>query len=113
LKIIKTQQSLQELWQNKEAEFTELMKIVVDVSRQILAIDADMHADLEEILLEDGSKQKDLWGANIYPAKDGEDYLEYTSFINIRPSDNNKDMEVIDPEIRNAIKQIVNNLITR
>ena len=105
--IINEPKSLDELWESKEAEFTELMKIVVDVSRRILAIDADMHADLEEILLEDGSKQSDLWGANIYPAKEGEDYLEYTSFINIKPSDNNKDMEVVDPQIREQIKEIV------
>ena len=89
------------------------MKIVVDIKRRVLAIDADMHADLEEILLEDGSKQKDLWGANIYPQKSDEDFLEYTSFINIRPSDDNKDMEVMDPDIRFAIKEIVNNLIDR
>jgi len=113
LKIIIAPQSLKELWQNKEAEFTELMKIVVDVSRKFLAIDADMHADLEEILLEDGSKQKDLWGANIYPLKKEEDFLEFTSFINIRPAVDNKDMEVIDPDIRDMIKEIVNNLLIR
>ena len=105
--------SLEELWKNKEAEFTELMKIVVDVSRKILAIDADMHADLEEILLEDGSIQKNLWGANIYPSKKDDDFLEYTSFINIRPADNNKDMEVLDPKIRKSIEEIVNNLLIR
>lgn len=113
MQIISKTCSLKDLWKNKEAEFTELMKIVVDVSRKVLAIDADMHADLEEILLEDGSKPKDLWGANIYPGKEGEDFLEYTSFINIRPSDNNKDMEVLDPEIREIIKETVKNLLIK
>ena len=89
-----------------------MMKIVVDVEKEILAIDAEMHADLENLLLLNQSEQQHLWGANIYPFKE-EDYLEYTSFINIRPSQNNRSMEVIDPEIREKIMQIVNDLIVR
>lgn len=70
-----------------------------------------MHADLEEILLEDGSKQKDLWGANVYPFKKKKDFIEYTSFINIRPADGNKDMEVLDPKTREIIEETINNLL--
>lgn len=111
MRIIKTAHSLKELWDNKEADFTELMKIVVDVSQKILAIDADMHADLEEILLDSGAKQTDLWGANVYPFKKAEDFIEFTSFINIKPADDNKDMEVLDPKIRNEMIKIVKELL--
>ncbi len=113
MQIINKSTELQKLWENKEADFTELMKIVVDVSKEILAIDAQMHADLEELLLDQGSVQQDLWGANIYPSESGDEYFEFTSFINIRPADNNKSMEVKDQKIRNKITKIVNNLIIK
>lgn len=111
MKIITTPLSLDDLWKNREVDFTEMMKIVVDVGQAILAIDADMHADLEQILLAEGSLQQNLWGANVYPLNTGEDRLEYTSFINIRPSQGNRSMEVLDPEIRNKIDTIVGQLL--
>ena len=109
--IITKPTSLKILWDNKETDFTELMKIVVDVNREILAIDAEMHADLENLLLSNESNQEDLWGANIYVFKKDDDYLEFTSFINIRPAQNNRSMEVLDPFICQKMKDIVNKLI--
>ena len=111
MKIITEPCPLDVLWKTRTVDFSDMMKIVVDVERNILAVDADMHADLEELLLSNGSRQKDLWGANIYPGEDQEDFLEYTSFINIRPADGNRSMEVQDPEIRARIVKIVNHLI--
>jgi hypothetical protein len=113
MQIIKEPILLNILWETRKTDFTEMMKIVVDVDKEILAIDAEMHADLENLLLMNNADQQHLWGANIYPFKSGDDYIEYTSFINIRPSQNNKSMEVIDLEIRNKIMQIVNKLIVR
>jgi hypothetical protein len=113
MKIIEKPTKLDELWQSKETGFIELMKIVVDIEKRILAIDAEMHSDLEEFLLKNGSKQINLWGANIYPDKDKEDFLEFTSFINIRPSQNNKSMEIQNPDIKNLVRQIVNELLIR
>ncbi len=104
---------MHELWENRDIQFTEMMKIVVDVARGIIAIDADMHADLEELLLQDGSMQSDLWGANVYPYEKDEAFIEFTSFINIRPSDNNRSMEVKDPLLRAEITEIVNKLMVR
>ena len=69
MRIITVPTDLARLWETREIDFTEMMKIVVDVGQGILAIDADMHADLEQFLLENGSAQQDLWGANIYPFK--------------------------------------------
>lgn len=113
MQIIKDQISLNTLWENRKTDFTEMMKIVVDVEKKILAIDAEMHADLENLLLMNCSEQQNLWGANIYPFLEGENYIEYTSFINIKPSQNNRSMEVKSEEIRIKIKQIVNHLILR
>jgi hypothetical protein len=113
MKIIKDPISLNIIWESRKTDFTEMMKIVVDVKKEILAIDAEMHADLENLLIMNNSEQQNLWGANIYPFNEGDDYMEYTSFINIRPSQNNRSMEVKDVEIRMKIMQIVNHLILR
>jgi len=107
MKIINEHTNLQLLWDSREVDFTDVMKIVVDVERKVIAIDAEMHADLEETLLENGSHQKDLWGANIYPGKTGDDLIEYTSFINIRPNQNNRSMEILSESIKNSVKEIV------
>ena len=87
--------------------YEDIIKGVVDIKRQIIAIGGEMHVDAEEVLLKDGSKQSDLWGFNILTDKDKENCLVYESFINIRPRDNNKDLEVQNPEIRNRMKEII------
>lgn len=111
MQIILEPTSLEQLWKDRSIDFEEIMKIVVDVEKNILAIDAEMHADLEKFLLESGSVLKDLWGANVYPMNNPDENLEYTSFINIRPSQGNRSMEVKNEVIRGKIKQIVNTLL--
>jgi len=112
MKIIENPTKISQLWENREVDFTELMKVVVDIEKEILAIDAEMHADLENILLEHGSEQKNLWGANVYPDKNQEDFIEYTSFINIRPNQNNRSMEILDNTIKNKVRGIVTFLLS-
>ncbi|MCL2688766.1 MAG: DUF5674 family protein [Chitinispirillia bacterium] len=87
--------------------FTDMIKGVVDVKKEILAIDAELHADLEAFLLEKGSAQQDLWGINLYPELLGEDFIEFDSMINIRPSQNNKSRTVEDEAAREIIRKIV------
>ena len=111
MKIIEKATDLRFLWETREVDFTELMKIVVDVDKKKLAIDAEMHADLEKLLLENGSEQKNLWGANIYPEKSNDELIEYTSFINIRPSQNNRSMEILDDDLKIKVKEIILNLL--
>jgi len=112
MKTIRTPVSLNELWINREVDFEELVKIVIDVQKGILAADAEMHADLEKELLDAGSRPQDLWGANIYPTREYANRLEFTSFIKIRPGQGNNSMEVINIDIQNRISEIVNRLIT-
>jgi len=113
MEIITEPTSLQKLWEHRIIDFSGMMKIVVDIEMGLLAIDGDMHADLESLLLENGSLQENLWGANIYPMKKDEDFLEFTSFINIRPSMGNRSMEIINVEIRKTIIAIVEKLLKR
>ena len=92
--------------------YEDLLKGVADIHRGILALGGEMHADAEKVLLEDGSEQKNLWGFNILLDKKKEESLVYESFINIRPRDNNKSLEVQSPEIRDQIQKIVFEKIT-
>ena len=91
--------------------FKDMMKAVVDIENNILAIDAELHSDLEELLLKNGSKQENLWGINIYPEASKEKFIEYTSLINIRPSQDNASMDIKSNDLRVKIQKIVNSLI--
>lgn len=84
-----------------------MVKAVVDVKKEQLAIDAELHADLEQLLLSNGSEQDDLWGINLYPEDDDEDLIEFDSMINVRPRQNNPSRGVDDPKIRQKIVEIV------
>lgn len=86
----------------------EMVKAVVDVKRGLLAIDAEMHADLEQMLLVGGSEQQDLWGINLYPDGYDEDgIVEFDSMINVRPRQGNRSRDVEDPKIRMKILEVV------
>ena len=93
------------------AWFGDMVKVVIDVGRELLSLGGELHADGEAILLEDGSVQKDLWGANVYPFRRGQDRLEFTALINIRPSQGNPSMEVKDPDIRREMERVVSHLL--
>lgn len=93
--------------------FGNLVKAVVDIERGIMAVDAEMHADEEQMLLENGSEQKDLWGINIYPDMKDENWIEFDSMINLRPSQENRTRGVENEEIRKKIIAIVNKLVIK
>ena len=92
--------------------FGDMIKCVADVDKGLLAIDADLHADLERMLLENGSEQTSLWGFNLYPDEVGDDFIEYDSLINIRSWQGNPSSDVLDNEVRERIASIVNQYIT-
>lgn len=93
--------------------FGDMVKAVVDVEKEIIAVDAELHADLEALLLEKGSNQESLWGINFYPELTGDDFLEFDSMINIRPSQNNRSRGVDNEKIRNKITEIVKKRIKK
>jgi hypothetical protein len=91
--------------------FGDLVKAVVDIAKGIMAVDGELHADEEALLLEQGSRQTDLWGINIYPELDDKDRIEFDSIINIRPSQGNRSRGVDDPAIQEKICQLVRRLV--
>lgn len=91
--------------------FGNLIKAVIDINKKIMVIDANLHADEEAFLLSQGSKQKDLWGINLYPDLEGENFIEFDSMINLRPMNGNLSRAVDDPNIQKKIIEIVNNLV--
>ena len=92
--------------------FGDMIKCVADVDKGLLAIDADLHADLERMLLENGSEQASLWGFNLYPEETGDDFIEYDSLINIRYWQGNPSRDVLDKAVRQKIVSIVEKFIT-
>jgi hypothetical protein len=107
MKIVKDKITISELREMSQKMFGNLIKAVVDVEKEILAVDAELHADEEALLLENGSKQENLWGINLYLEAKGEDFVEFDSMINLRPSQNNRSRDVENPQIRAKIFEIV------
>lgn len=85
----------------------EMVKAVVDLGSGQLGIDAELHADIEQMFLQQGSQQEDLWGINLYFDEEGEDFIEYDSLINIRPRQKNMGRGVYDEETRKRIAEVV------
>lgn len=94
-----------------ERYFEDMVKYVVDVARGVAAVGGEMHADAEQVLLDDGSRQDDLWGANYYPGRGPEDGIELTSLINIRPAQGNRSMEIQDPALRERVRELTHALV--
>ncbi len=112
MQILQQAISISELKELAQNTFGDMIKCVADVKRGLLAVDADLHADLERLLLEDGSAQEDLWGFNLWVEEEGEDFIEFDSLINIRSWQGNPSRGVENPEVQKVIKSIVDKFIT-
>jgi len=113
MKIIKKQIPESLLKKITENNFGDFVKAVVDIEKEIMVIDAELHADEEALPLEKGSKQADLWGINLYPEIKNDDWIEFDSMINIRPASGNLSRSIDNSKIRKKIIKIVNNLIKK
>lgn len=111
IKIIDSKINSEDLIALCYASFKHFVKFVADIDRSIIAIGGELHADGEEHLLESGSRQDDLWGANFYPENDPDERVEYESFINIRPRLDNNSMEIQSVAIRLIVRQLAERLI--
>lgn len=105
--------TVSELNEMAEKMFGNFVKAVVDVEQEIMVIDADLHSDEEADLIERGSKQGNLWGINFYPELIGDDFVEFDSMINLRPSQDNRSRGVEDEKIKQKIMQIVDKLVSK
>lgn len=111
LRIVRQPLTRSELASLAETQFGDMVKAVVDLERGVMAIGGEMHADEEAVLLDDGSRQQDLWGINLYPAEMGDGWIEFDSMINVRPSQGNRSRDVEDETRRRAIVQLVHSLV--
>jgi hypothetical protein len=111
--IVSESISLLELKKMAEERFGNLVKAVIDLKKEIIAVDAELHADEEALLLEKGSRQEDLWGINIYHEMPENERIEFDSMINLRPSQGNRTRGVDAPEIRQKIVKIVNKRVKK
>lgn len=84
------------------------VKLAVDTRRGILAGGGVLHADCEAVLLDEGSCQEDIWGADWIPSTQ---QVSYEALINIRPRQNNPAMEILDPALRERVGEIVQRLL--
>jgi hypothetical protein len=98
-----TKQELQDMLE----ELQSYVKLAVDVERGVLAGGGEYHADCEEVLLADGSRQEDIWGADWYPESKS---VRFEALINIRPNQDNPSMEIQNRKIREDVEQIVKHL---
>jgi hypothetical protein len=109
--LIEKQITKSQLSELAKERFGDLVKAVVDVEKGIMTIGGELHSDEEALLLDQGSRQQDLWGINLYPDKTGEEFVEFDSVINLRPSQGNRSRDVHDPIIRQKIRDIVSQLL--
>jgi hypothetical protein len=83
------------------------IKVVVDVQRKILSAGGDKHIEGEQMLLKDGSKQEDLWGAGL-DLETSE--MDFDSMINLRPTQNTS-REILDLNVRQQVESITRSLL--
>lgn len=113
MKIIKDTITIKELEEMSGNMFDNFVKAVVDIKKEIMAVDAPMHSDEEAELIKSGSKQENLWGINLYPKESGDNFIEFDSMINLKPNQNNRSRGVENKKIRQRIIQIVNKIVEK
>jgi len=89
-------------------EYESMIKIVVDIRRKILAGGGEMQSDCETVLLETGSEQDDLWGANWYPE---DERIAFESLINIRPRLGNRGILIQDENLRKQVEEVTRRIL--
>lgn len=84
------------------------IKVAVDIRQDILAGGGVMHADCETALLEEGSQQVDVWGADWYPQTRE---IRFESMINISPKRMNRSREIQNLNIRGQVEAVIRRLL--
>ncbi len=108
MEIISKKISRDELNKMDSGYFEDKIKAVVDIEKQIIGVDAELHADIEEALIEEGSELRNLWGINFLADENEiEEFVKFDSLINIHPKQNNRSRDVEDENVRNKILEAV------
>ena len=111
IEIIREPISFQQLEKIAKDSYGEMVKGVVDVDLGIIALGGELHADAEIVLLQNGSTQENIWGFNIHLNKPNSEKIEYTSFINIRPHQDNRSLEIQSSELKAKVRKIIDSLV--
>ena len=106
--IVREPSTSEKIREMAEPFFGLRIKLAVDVSREILAGGGELYFDCEQLLLDDGSQQENIWGADWYPQTKE---VGFESIINIRPRQQNMTMEVRDLLLKARIEKIVRYLL--
>jgi hypothetical protein len=106
--IVRDPATPEQISEMAEAFAGSLVKLAVDVRRDILAGGGELHADCEQVLLEDGSQQENIWGADWYPSTRE---VGFEALINIRPRQQNYGMEIQDRDVRAQVEAIVRRIM--
>lgn len=115
IRIVKNKITLAQLKDMAKKEFGNVVKAVVDVEQEIMAIGGELHADEEVLLMEEeGSKRDHTWGINLYPERFGsEAFIEFDSMINLKPMFGNRSRGVGNFKVRGKIKKVINKLVAK
>ena len=112
IKIIKEKINKIELADIAKEQFGDMVKAVVDIEQEIMAVGGELHADEEVVLMEqEKSKRENTWGINLYPEKSAEDWIEFDSMINIKPHFGNYSRGIEEIEIKEKIRSVVKKLV--
>ena len=112
IKIVKEPISKNELKEIARAGFGNVVKAVVDVEREVMAVGGELHADEEALLMEtENSKRENTWGINLYTEKSGDESIEFDSMVNIKPAFGNRSRSIESLDICEQIKTIIHKLI--
>jgi hypothetical protein len=111
VKIIKKRISKEELKEITERNFETMVKVDIDIEKEILSIGGEWHSEGEELLVRDGSDSQNVWGINFYPWNTTKERIEYISLINVKPAIGHKTMKIKDEKIKDKINKIVKELL--
>lgn len=111
MKLVDSPISIKQLSELAGELFGDMTKAVVDINKKIMVVNAELHADEEQFLIQSGSEQQFLWGINLYPALYPDpDWIEFDSMINLRPSQGNASRSVEDKLTQKQIRKVVDQL---
>ena len=113
IRIIREPISIDEVEAIAQEFYRTMVKGVVDIEKEIIALGGEYHIDANNRLVEEGSLQPHIWGFNVHLDREGNDWIEYTSLINIRPAAGNRGMLIRDQELQKRVREIVERLILR
>ena len=89
--------------QKLKETFDIYIKTVIDIEKKVCSAGCDRHFESEKILLEEGTRQSDIWGGGVDLETKT---IDYNSFINIRPADNNTSNEIQDLDVRKKFEDL-------